>query len=122
MSTTEFGKVVRMARLDAGVKLNEMAEALSVSPAFLSGLETGRKNISEEWIAKIAAYVRQSLNNPAPNLEALASVANQSVPLDGLTPQHQMMVAGFARMKSLDPETERKFFELLVAASGGGKK
>lgn len=121
MSTTEFGKIVRIARLDADVRLNEMAEALGITPAFLSGMETGRKKISPEWVAKIANYVRNELKADAPNLEAAAAVANKSVSLDGLSPQHQMMVAGFARVKELDPETERRFFELLIAAGGGGK-
>lgn len=121
MATTEFGKVVRIARLNAGVKLNEMAEALSVSPAFLSGMETGRKKISEDWVAKIAGYVRNELKTDAPNLEVAAAVTNKSVNLDGLSPQHQMLVAGFARIKELDEETEKRFHELLVAASKGEK-
>jgi len=115
-TTTDFGKVVRMARIQAGVKLSEMADALEVSAAFLSGLETGRKKISDEWVAKIATYVRNDLGVAAPDLEAAASVSNGSVNLDGLSPQHQMLVAGFARMK-FDEETESKFRELLLAAS-----
>lgn len=121
MATTEFGKIVRMARLEAGVKLNEMAAALSVSPAFLSGLETGRKKISDEWLKKIAMYVRNDLKVAAPSLETAAVVANKNVNLEGLSPQHQMLVAGFARIKEMDPETEARFRELLVAASGGEK-
>lgn len=123
MSTTEFGKVVRMARIEAGVKLSDMAEALDVSAAFLSGLETGRKKISEDWISKIATYVRDELKVAAPTLEIVAAVSNKSVNLDGLSPQHQMMVAGFARMKdfNFNEETERKFHDLLVAASRGEK-
>ncbi|NRR29272.1 helix-turn-helix transcriptional regulator [Oxalobacteraceae bacterium] len=119
MSTTEFGKVVRMARLQAGTKLSDMAKALNVSAAFLSGLETGRKKISDEWVEKIALYVRNDLKVDAPNLEATAAVANKSVSLDGLSPQHQMLIAGFARIKDFDEETEKKFHALLIAASRG---
>jgi transcriptional regulator with XRE-family HTH domain len=121
MATTEFGKIVRMARIQAGVRLNEMAEALAVSPAFLSGLETGRKKISPEWLGKIASYIRQDLKVPAPELETAAAVANKSVNLEGLSPQHQMLVAGFARIKEMDPDTEQRFRELLTAASRGEK-
>lgn len=121
MSTTEFGKIVRMARIQAGVRLNEMAEALAVSPAFLSGLETGRKKISDEWLQKIANYVRGELKVAAPALETAAAVANKTVNLEGLSPQHQMLVAGFARIREMDAETEQRFRELLVAASGGDK-
>jgi transcriptional regulator with XRE-family HTH domain len=108
-----------MARIQASVKLSEMAEALEVTPAFLSGLETGRKRVSDEWLAKIATYIRNTLGQPVPDLEAKAAVANGTVSLDGLSPQHQMLVAGFARMKNFDEETEMKFRELLIAASRG---
>lgn len=121
MATTEFGKIVRVARIEAGVRLNEMAEALSVSPAFISGLETGRKKISDEWLKKIANYIRNELGIAAPSLETAASVANKTVDLEGLSPQHQMLVAGFARIKEMDPDTEQRFRDLLVAASGGEK-
>lgn len=117
MSITEFGKVVRMARIEAGVKLSDMATSLDVSAAFLSGMETGRKKISDEWVEKIASYVRNELNVKAPSLEAAAAVSNKSVNIDGLSPQHQMLVAGFARIRDMDPDTERRFHELLVAAS-----
>ncbi len=121
MTTTEFGKIVRTARLQAGVKLSEMAEALDVSSAFLSGLETGRKKVSDDWTTKIAHYLRHDLKLPVPTLEAAAAVSNKSVSLDGLSPQHQMLVAGFARIKDFDEETEKRFHELLVAASKGEK-
>ena len=117
-TTTDFGKVVRMARIQAGVKLSEMADRLQVTPAFLSGMETGRKRISDEWLTKIASYVRNDLGVPAPDLETAAAVSNGTVSLDGLSPQHQMLVAGFARVK-LDEGNEAKFRELLVAASKG---
>lgn len=117
MSITEFGKVVRMARIEGGVKLSEMAASLGISAAFLSGMETGRKKISNEWIEKIASYIRDELNVKAPTLETAAAVSNKSVNIDGLSPQHQMLVAGFARIRDLDKETERRFHELLVAAS-----
>lgn len=118
-TTTDFGKVVRMARIQANVKLSDMASALEVTPPFLSSLETGRKRVSEEWIAKIARYVREDLGIAAPDLEATAAVSNKSVSLDGLSPQHQMLVAGFARMKNFDEEVEMKFRELLLAVSRG---
>lgn len=115
---TDFGKVVRTARIQAGVNLSQMAEVLEVTPAFLSSMETGRKKISDEWLYKISAYIRDELRQPVPDIEVAASVSNGSVNLDGLTPQHQMLVAGFARTK-LDENTEARFRELLVAASKG---
>jgi transcriptional regulator with XRE-family HTH domain len=108
-----------MARIQASVKLSEMAVALDVSPAFLSSLETGRKRVSSEWVEKIGSYLRNDLGLAVPDLEAKADVSNGSVNLEGLSPQHQMLVAGFARVRKLDEETEMKFRELLEAAGRG---
>lgn len=117
MALTGFGKAVRKARLDAEVNLSEMAEALQVSAALLSGMETGRKKVPVAWVEKIERFFAQR-GVSISGLRALADVANKEVSLDGLSPSHQMMVAGFAR-GSWDAETLQKFGELLKAADGG---
>lgn len=113
MALTEFGKVVRKARIDVNESLGSMATALGVSSAFLSGIETGRKNIPETFVTKVQGYFKD-LGVLIPNLQQLADVSNQSVPLDGLSPQQQMLVAGFAR-SSVDAQTLKQIAELLEA-------
>lgn len=49
-----FGKEIRKVRLDKSLILKDMAERLNVSPAFLSAVETGRKTIPADFIARIA--------------------------------------------------------------------
>ncbi len=115
MKITEFGKVVRKARLDAEISLLQMANELAVSSAFLSGMETGRKKITAEWVGKIKAFFA-SHNITAPNLEEAADVSNKSVSLEGLSPSHQMLVAGFART-SLNQEELENLKALLAAAN-----
>lgn len=95
MALTEFGKTVRKARIDTGYTLKTMSEELNTSAAFLSGLETGGKKISKEWVNKISNFF-SSKSHPIHNLHLLADVANESVSLSGLSQQQQMMVAGFA--------------------------
>lgn len=51
---TQFGKMMRMIRVNRGMILKEMAEILGVSPAFLSAVETGKKNVPLKWIDSIA--------------------------------------------------------------------
>ncbi|KAB7660484.1 helix-turn-helix domain-containing protein [Plesiomonas shigelloides] len=111
MALTEFGKAVRKARIDIGTTLLSMAQELGVTSAFLSGLETGTKKISLEWIKKIDQYFRDK-NHQIENLEELAHVANKVVPLDGLSTQQQMLVAGFAKSE-FTTEQLRQFAELL---------
>lgn len=95
----DFGKIVRKGRIDAGVTLLEMSESLGTTPAFLSGMETGRKKVPVAWVAKIEEYFAAK-GVVVEDLRAAADVANKSVSLDGLSREHQMLVAGFARVQS----------------------
>ncbi len=112
---TEFGKVVRKARLDAEISLLQMANELDVSSAFLSGMETGRKKVTEDWVSKIKGFFADH-GIKVPNLAEAADVSNQSVSLEGLNPAHQMLIAGFART-SLSPEEMENLKALLAAAN-----
>lgn len=115
MKITEFGKVVRKARLDAEVSLLQMANDLNVSSAFLSGMETGRKKITAEWVGKVGGFF-SSHGITLPNLSVAADVSNKAVNLEGLSPAHQMLVAGFART-SLNQEEIENLKALLAAAN-----
>lgn len=113
MALTDFGKAIRKARIDAGENLGTMADELGLSPAFLSGMETGRKKIPANCVDKIQKFFA-SRQVSITDLGPLAAVANQSVSLEGLSPEHQMLIAGFAR-SSLDGETLQRMAELLSA-------
>lgn len=117
MALTEFGKAIRKARIDSSQTLGSMACAVGVSPGFLSGIETGRKKIPNDLLNKVKLFLNEH-NTNVPNIDELAAVSNQSVSLEGLSPQHQMLVAGFAR-SNLDSETIKKMAELLSATDKG---
>lgn len=53
MGFNEFGKFLRAYRIQAGLLLYDMAKDLRIGPAFLSGCETGRYPIPEEWKEKL---------------------------------------------------------------------
>ena len=115
MKITEFGKIVRNARLDIEVSLLKMANELGVSSAYLSGIETGRKKITAEWGGKIKMFFEMH-DIVLPNLDEAADISNKSVSLEGLNPAHQMLVAGFART-SLNQEELENLKALLDAAN-----
>lgn len=114
MKITEFGKAVRKARIDASVTLGDMAEALEVSPPFLSAMETGRKKISEDWVRTIDGYFRVR-GIFIEDLETKADVANKSISLDGLSPKKQLFTASFARKSISDEQIDKlmKFIDQL---------
>jgi transcriptional regulator with XRE-family HTH domain len=111
MTLTDFGKTVRKARIDSGQTLLTMAEKLDTTPAFLSGMETGRKKIPMEWVGKITEYFK-NFGISLDDLEKEAYLANKTVPLDSLNYQHQLLVAGFAK-SNLSQKQLIQFAELL---------
>lgn len=50
---TKFGIYIRKFRLDKGILLRDMAKDLGISPAYLSGMETGNKDIPQSLADKI---------------------------------------------------------------------
>lgn len=115
MALTEFGKAVRKARLDVGENISSMATELNLSAAFLSGIETGRKKIPEAVVAAVQRFFSQR-GLVIEKLPEMADVANKSVSLEGLAPQQQMLVAGFART-SFDAEMLENMAKLLATAN-----
>lgn len=111
MALTEFGKVVRKARIDTGYTLLTMSQELNTTPAYLSGLETGLKKIPKSWVEKISDFFK-SKNHEINNLQQLADVSNENVAIDGLPLQQQMLIAGFAR-SPFTLEELRRFVSLL---------
>lgn len=111
MALTEFGKVVRKARIDVDATLRSMSAELETSPSFLSGLETGSKKISKDWVAKIKDFF-SGKGLELLNLDSLAAVSNETVCLTGLNDQHKMLVAGFAS-SHLTAEQLKKIGEII---------
>lgn len=117
MSLTTFGKAIRSARVQAETTLQEMADELQTSPAFLSAIETGRKKVPDQWINKIDVFFSKR-NVRIEKLHELAIVANGQVSISGLTPAQQMLMAGFART-NLDADQLKNFEKLLRSAMKG---
>ena len=56
-----IGRRLREARLDAGLRLVDVAEAARVSPQYLSEVERGRKEASSEVLAAVTAALGMTL-------------------------------------------------------------
>ena len=92
---TEFGKAVRKARIDVGTSMLKMAESLGVKPSFVSQIETGKKNIPADFVAKAEKFFAGF--GLTIHLGQLADAANKTVSLEGLDTEMQFLVSGFAR-------------------------
>ena len=51
-----FGEILRQLRTDAGVGIKRLAPELGVTYSYVSKLENGDVNPSEELVSRIAAY------------------------------------------------------------------
>jgi transcriptional regulator with XRE-family HTH domain len=92
---TAFGKETRKLRIDRGVSLMDMADQLGVSAAFVSSVETGRKNPPEEFVAQVSKVLKLDKNKAA-ELRKFALQSSSVVRLRP-KPQNQVVVAEFAR-------------------------
>jgi transcriptional regulator with XRE-family HTH domain len=59
---TEFGKKIRKIRLDRGLLLKDMANALSYSSSYISAIETGKREVPEDMIACLSKKYKLSAN------------------------------------------------------------
>ena len=98
MKITEYGKIVRKARIDADLTMLDMAEDLGVSSAYLSALEVGRKRIPGDFLGKVIDYLKKKVPTlDSDRLRDAVAISNNSIPVEGLSVDHQFLVAGFAR-------------------------
>lgn len=112
---TEFGKFVRKLRIDNGTVLGEMAKSIAVSSAYLSEVENGKKNITDQLLKNIIVYF--SLTK-VQSLELKKSAKNSPISvkfdLKESSSVERMLVSAFARKVS-DLSIKQKYdiFEIL---------
>ena len=63
---TDIGRINRINRLYFGLLLKDQATALDLGSAELSGLETGRKEITEDIKSRIHAYWAEKFGDHKP--------------------------------------------------------
>ena len=86
---TPFGAKLRHLRHERGVTMKEMAAALSVSPAYLSALEHGKRGVPTWYmVQRIIAYFNV-IWDEAEELQRLAEASDPRVVVDtsGLEPE-----------------------------------
>lgn len=106
MKISEYGKLVRKARLDASITMLQMADAMQVAPSYLSALEVGRKKIPLEFVTRVLDFFK-SRGIDIPKLEEAAEISNASVSVQGLSTGQQYLIAGLARQTLNDDELRK---------------
>lgn len=119
---TPFGEKLRELRRINGVTQKQMAQAIGVSPAYLSALEHGRRGMPT-WplIQKIIGYFN-IIWDDADQLQKLAMLSHPRVVIDtrGLSPQATELANILAhRIGSLDQETLQQLIEAIEPVRSG---
>lgn len=112
---TPFGKELRKIRIDHNEILMDMAEKLEVSPAFLSAVETGKKNVPSHWVNEIAAAYRLSAEKRERlSQAAIDSTTQIKMNLTGASDQKREVALVFARQfDTISDETVQSLLELI---------
>ena len=104
---TSFGKFLRNLRMDIGELLLNMAEKLHVSPAFLSGVENGKRKIPEGWLTKIADLYGLSEEQNEKMKAAYYDSNNEiGIELRNLQANQRDLAIAFARKLDTIPESD----------------
>jgi HTH-type transcriptional regulator, competence development regulator len=82
MALTPFGKALRKLRIDRDMLLKDLADKMSVTPAFLSAIEAGRKAIPHGMTDRVASLMNlDSTDYQQLKQAADLSVASVQIPL-----------------------------------------
>jgi transcriptional regulator with XRE-family HTH domain len=114
---TEFGKILRKERIEREWTLDDMAQRLEISPAYLSHMEMGRRPVPEKIVKDICKILKFHEVRAA----RLKKAANESyvpnvIKIDstGMKEGDKEIALMFARRFSdLDRTDKKKLFELL---------
>lgn len=116
---TPYGKAVKKMRIDNGLKLKDMADALGYKSAYLSAVELGKKRVTDQLIVKTVEFFGQFPDVSSAELDLLAELSESSQPeisieLYGKSDFDRSLIASFARkFPNLDDEKKAALKEFL---------
>ena len=115
MKTTAFGRHLRKLRIDHGMIMRDLADAMEVSSAFVSALELGKKPISDKHINQVTEHFKLSVAETH-ELKRSADISQPSVKID-LTEQNENnreLAVSFARnYQNMSIEDQRRLMKML---------
>ncbi len=122
---TEIGKFLRKARIDHGWLLKDMAEGVGISAAHLSTIETGKRQVTNDLVARLGVFLGLKSGTPEfAQLEKAAMLSRGQVEIEmkGMSMRHQETALAFSRqfseMKSSDLD---RILQVLNSAQKKGK-
>ena len=109
---TNFGKALRKIRIDHSEFLKDMADKLGVTVAYLSAVENGKREVSDQWIDVLAEkyFLDPSEKKELQNY-AYENKDNIKIDLSGIEKEEREMALAFARSFKSLTEADKKAIE-----------
>lgn len=114
---TKFGIFIRKLRLDRGILLREMAKDLGISPAYLSGMETGHKDIPQSLADKIISVYNLSAEQ-SKELKTSIMLSQQKICITTGQISWKNEIASMLKEK-LDTLSEEQQFKIIEVLEDG---
>lgn len=115
MAYTKFAEFLRVLRVKNHENMGDTAKLLGVKVAFVSAVETGKKNVPEDWVDKLVKHYNLNAQEKAELIQAIEDSKTTSKINLVSAPNFKRRVAlQFQRsFDEIDEETAKKILELL---------
>lgn len=118
---TEFGKLLRIIRINSGDSARTMAAKLNMSPSYLSTIENGKRNIPPDMEQLlISAYNLSDKDKEKLKKAMLESSDVVKIDLTDLAEKKKQMLFEIANGE-LDEETIDLLYQIVSERKGEGK-
>lgn len=115
MGYTKFGEFMRLLRVKHHEVMGDTAKLLGVKLPFISTVETGKRNVPEEWIPMIVEHYKLNLTEQAELRNAIEDSKTQlKINLVKTENFQREMALQFQRsFDDIDEETAKKIIGIL---------
>ena len=115
MGYTKYGEFMRVLRVKEHEVMGDTAKMLGVKIPFVSAVESGKRNVPEEWVPKIVEYYKLDQEKEAELLDAIESSKTQmKLNLVHASNTQRRLAAQFQRsFERLDEDTAEAILKLL---------
>jgi transcriptional regulator with XRE-family HTH domain len=114
---TEFGKLLRIIRINSGDSAKDMADKMNISPAYLSAIENGKRNIPPEMVDIIKGSYKLSAVDIERLYKAIVnSTDNVKIDLSALADNKKRVFYALSQ-DDLDDDTVEQMCEIIKTKS-----
>lgn len=111
---TEFGKLLRIIRINSGDSSKEMAKKLHLSPSYLSAIENGKRNIPIDMEKQLnGAYPLSDTDREKIHKAMFSSSEMIKINLTDFAEKKQKLIFAITR-DDISDDTIDKMFNLIV--------